>query len=125
MSDVCFFYKADSTSPTAVSLPPGLIPTHKASIMMFLERVYGIEDQATFFRILEDAILPDLRAATTLDIVWIITSVIVLFCRAIFIKWYDEEGLLILFLINFFISLTSAMTKVSNHSDITCKMISL
>lgn len=86
MSDVCFFYKADSTSPTAVSLPPGLIPTHKASIMMFLERVYGIEDQATFFRILEDAILPDLRAATTLDIVWIITSVIVLFCRAIFIK---------------------------------------
>ena len=58
---------ADSTAPPAVSLPPGLIPTHKASIMMFLERVYGIEDQSTFFRILEDAILPDLRAATTLD----------------------------------------------------------
>lgn len=44
---------------------------------------------------------------------------------AIFIEWYDEDGLLILYLINFFISLTSAMTKVSNHSDITRKMISL
>ncbi|XP_048731868.2 ryanodine receptor-like isoform X6 [Ostrea edulis] len=57
----------ESAAPPAVNLPPGLIPTHKASIMMFLERVYGIEHQATFFRILEDAILPDLRAATTLD----------------------------------------------------------
>ncbi|KAK3094056.1 hypothetical protein FSP39_023525 [Pinctada imbricata] len=50
-----------------VALPPGLLPIHKSSIMLFLERVYGIEDQATFFRILEEAILPDLRAATTLD----------------------------------------------------------
>lgn len=60
-------FVAESAAPPAVNLPPGLIPTHKASIMMFLERVYGIEHQATFFRILEDAILPDLRAATTLD----------------------------------------------------------
>lgn len=50
--------------------------------MMFLERVYGIEDQATFFRILEDAILPDLRAATTLDIVGTNTSDIIPFIRA-------------------------------------------
>ncbi|XP_069116591.1 ryanodine receptor-like isoform X2 [Argopecten irradians] len=53
----------------AMDLPPGLSPAHKASVMLFLERVYGIEDQATFFRILEDGILPDLRAATTLDTV--------------------------------------------------------
>jgi len=50
-------------------MPPGLVPTHKASIVMFLERVYGIEDQATFFRLLEDCFLSDLRAATTLDMV--------------------------------------------------------
>ena len=49
--------------------PPGLQPIHKASIVMFLERVYGIEDQATFFRLLEDCFLADLRAATTLDMV--------------------------------------------------------
>lgn len=50
-------------------MPPGLLPLHKASIVMFLERVYGIEDQSTFFRLLEDCILSDLRAATTLDMV--------------------------------------------------------
>ncbi|XP_053408017.1 ryanodine receptor-like isoform X6 [Mercenaria mercenaria] len=49
------------------AMPPGLLPLHKASIIMFLERVYGIEDQSTFFRLLEDCILSDLRAATTLD----------------------------------------------------------
>lgn len=50
-------------------LPPGLLPIHKASIVLFLERVYGIPDQTTFFRLLEDGFLPDLRAATTLDTV--------------------------------------------------------
>ena len=51
------------TSPT----PPGLLPIHKMAIVLFLERVYGIPDQMTFFRLLEDGFLPDLRAATTLD----------------------------------------------------------
>ncbi|XP_071161899.1 ryanodine receptor-like [Mytilus edulis] len=50
-------------------MPPGLNPVHKSSIMLFLERVYGLPDQETFFRILEEGILPDLRAATTLDTV--------------------------------------------------------
>ena len=48
-------------------MPPGLLPEHKASIVMFLERVYGIDDQMTFFRMLENGFLPDLRASTTLD----------------------------------------------------------
>lgn len=55
------------------SMPPGLLPAHKSSIVMFLERVYGIEDQSTFFRLLEDCFLSDLRAATTLDMVSIVT----------------------------------------------------
>ena len=49
--------------------PPGLQPPHKAAVVQFLERVYGIEDQMTFFRLLEDGFLPDLRAAITLEAV--------------------------------------------------------
>ncbi|KAG0431613.1 hypothetical protein HPB47_021625 [Ixodes persulcatus] len=52
---------------TKSDLPPGLQPNHKQSIVMFLERVYGLETQDIFFRLLEDGFLPDLRAATMLD----------------------------------------------------------
>ncbi|XP_064490365.1 ryanodine receptor-like isoform X2 [Ornithodoros turicata] len=52
---------------TKSDLPPGLQPNHKQSIVMFLERVYGVETPETFFRLLEDGFLPDLRAATMLD----------------------------------------------------------
>ncbi|KAG8184852.1 hypothetical protein JTE90_012099 [Oedothorax gibbosus] len=48
-------------------MPVGVQPNHKQSIVLFLERVYGIESQETFFRILEEAFLPDLRAATMLE----------------------------------------------------------
>lgn len=48
-------------------MPSGLVPGHKQSIVLFLERVYGIETHGLFYRILEDAFLPDLRAATMLD----------------------------------------------------------
>ncbi|KAI5742923.1 hypothetical protein M8J77_012710 [Diaphorina citri] len=48
-------------------MPSGLIPGHKQSVVLFLERVYGIETQDLFFRILEEAFLPDLRTATMLD----------------------------------------------------------
>jgi ryanodine receptor 2 len=46
---------------------PGLQPNHKMSIVLFLERVYGIPDQSTFFRLLENGFLPDIRCATILD----------------------------------------------------------
>ncbi|XP_023320280.1 ryanodine receptor isoform X3 [Eurytemora carolleeae] len=48
-------------------MPSGLIPNHKQSIALFMERVYGIEDRDLFFTILENAFLPDLRAATMLE----------------------------------------------------------
>jgi ryanodine receptor 2 len=48
-------------------MPTGLIPGHKQSVVLFLERVYGIETQELFFKLLEDAFLPDLRTATMLD----------------------------------------------------------
>lgn len=52
-------------------MPSGLIPGHKQSIVLFLERVYGIETQELFFTLLEEAFLPDLRTATMLDRVFI------------------------------------------------------
>ncbi|KAL5285595.1 hypothetical protein ACFFRR_007348 [Megaselia abdita] len=48
-------------------MPSGLLPGNKQSIVLFLERVYGIEVQDLFYRLLEDAFLPDLRTATILD----------------------------------------------------------
>uniref|UniRef100_A0A6P4FG47 Ryanodine receptor isoform X12 n=1 Tax=Drosophila rhopaloa TaxID=1041015 RepID=A0A6P4FG47_DRORH len=48
-------------------MPSGLLPNNKQSIVLFLERVYGIEAQDLFYRLLEDAFLPDLRTATILD----------------------------------------------------------
>nr|XP_049707607.1 ryanodine receptor isoform X20 [Helicoverpa armigera] len=48
-------------------MPSGLIPGHKQSVGLFLERVYGIETQELFYKLLEEAFLPDLRAATMLD----------------------------------------------------------
>ena len=54
-------------SSSSSDLPSGLIPNHKQSMALFLERVYGIEDRELFFKLLEDAFLPDLRAATMLE----------------------------------------------------------
>ncbi|CAF2524137.1 unnamed protein product [Rotaria sp. Silwood2] len=60
--------------PNENSMPPGLQPAHKMSIILFLERVYGIPDQETFFRLIEDAFLPDIRSATILDMAAIAES---------------------------------------------------
>ena len=43
------------------------MPNHKQSLVLFLERVYGIESEETFFSLLEEAFLPDMRAATMLE----------------------------------------------------------
>src|SRR6218665_2833614 len=48
-------------------MPSSLLPSHKQSIVLFLERVYGIDTQDAFFRILEEGFLPDLRAATMFE----------------------------------------------------------
>lgn len=48
-------------------MPNSLLPSHKQSIVLFLERVYGIDSQEAFFHLLEEAFLPDLRAATMFE----------------------------------------------------------
>uniref|UniRef100_A0A3Q3W1X0 Uncharacterized protein n=2 Tax=Percomorphaceae TaxID=1489872 RepID=A0A3Q3W1X0_MOLML len=42
-------------------------PDHKAPMVLFVDRVYGIEDQSFLLHLLEVGFLPDLRAATCLD----------------------------------------------------------
>lgn len=46
---------------------PGLLPNHKQSVLLFLDRVYGIDSQEMLFQFLEKSFLPDLRAATMMD----------------------------------------------------------
>ncbi|XP_056401288.1 ryanodine receptor 3 isoform X2 [Hyla sarda] len=42
-------------------------PDHKAPMVLFLDRVYGIKDQSFLLHLLEVAFLPDLRASASLD----------------------------------------------------------
>ncbi|XP_035169120.1 ryanodine receptor 1-like, partial [Oxyura jamaicensis] len=45
------------------------VPDHKAPMVLFLDRVYGIETQEFLLRLLEVGFLPDMRAAASLDTV--------------------------------------------------------
>ncbi|XP_046711318.1 ryanodine receptor 3-like [Silurus meridionalis] len=42
-------------------------PDHKAPMVLFLDRVYGIEDQTFLLHLLEVGFMPDLRSAASLD----------------------------------------------------------
>uniref|UniRef100_A0A8C5AW04 Ryanodine receptor 1 n=1 Tax=Gadus morhua TaxID=8049 RepID=A0A8C5AW04_GADMO len=43
------------------------VPDHKASMVLFLDRVYGIDNQDFLLQLLEVGFLPDMRAAASLD----------------------------------------------------------
>lgn len=45
------------------------VPDHKASMVLFLDRVYGIENQEFLLHVLDVGFLPDMRAAASLDTV--------------------------------------------------------
>ncbi|CAN0250954.1 unnamed protein product [Lampetra fluviatilis] len=45
----------------------GFCPDHKAPIVLFLDRVYGIESREFLLHLLDIGFLPDLRAAASLD----------------------------------------------------------
>ncbi|XP_052001465.1 LOW QUALITY PROTEIN: ryanodine receptor 3 [Xyrauchen texanus] len=49
-------------------------PDHKAPMVLFLDRVYGIEDQSFLLHLLEVGFLPDLRASASLDTVTLRTT---------------------------------------------------
>ena len=45
------------------------VPDHKAPMVLFLDRVYGIDNQDFLLQLLEVGFLPDMRAAASLDTV--------------------------------------------------------
>lgn len=47
-------------------------PDHKAAMVLFLDRVYGVQDQQFLLHLLEYGFLPDLQAAVNMDnVIWI------------------------------------------------------
>lgn len=60
-------------SPDGAVVEPDLstvfCPDHKAAMVLFLDRVYGIETQTFLIRLLEVGFLPDLQTAVSLDTV--------------------------------------------------------
>ena len=45
------------------------VPDHKAPQVLFLDRVYGIDNQDFLLHVLEVGFLPDMRACASLDTV--------------------------------------------------------
>ena len=56
-------------SVTEPDMAASFCPDHKAPMVLFLDRVYGIEDQGFLLKMLEVGFLPDLRASAALDTV--------------------------------------------------------
>ncbi|XP_062407606.1 ryanodine receptor 3 [Sardina pilchardus] len=54
-------------SVTEPDMSASFCPEHKAPMVLFLDRVYGIRDQAFLLQLLEVGFLPDLRASASLD----------------------------------------------------------
>uniref|UniRef100_A0A3B4TQV3 Ryanodine receptor 3 n=1 Tax=Seriola dumerili TaxID=41447 RepID=A0A3B4TQV3_SERDU len=54
---------------TEPDMSASFCPDHKAPMVLFLDRVYGIEDQSFLLQMLEVGFLPDLRASASLDTV--------------------------------------------------------
>ncbi|MGH0131347.1 UNVERIFIED_CONTAM: hypothetical protein FKN15_047691 [Acipenser sinensis] len=54
-------------SVTEPDMSGSFCPDHKAPMVLFLERVYGVEDQSFLLHLLEVGFLPDLRASASLD----------------------------------------------------------
>lgn len=54
---------------TEPDMSASFCPDHKAPMVLFLDRVYGIEDQSFLLQLLEVGFLPDLKASASLDTV--------------------------------------------------------
>lgn len=76
----------------------GFCPDHKAAMVLFLERVYGIEDQNFLLYLLEVGFLPDMRAAASLE--------------TVSVKWLEMIGIVKLKLKRLFTILSSGNTGV-------------
>ncbi|XP_051511074.1 ryanodine receptor 3-like isoform X1 [Myxocyprinus asiaticus] len=54
-------------SVTEPDMNASFCPEHKAPMVLFLDRVYGIDDQSFLLQLLEVGFLPDLRASASMD----------------------------------------------------------
>lgn len=91
MSLKSYFFLLDGTV-VEPDMSAGFCPDHKAAMVLFLDRVYGIEDQDFLLHLLEVGFLPDLRAAASLDTVRVsicfyIGFLTLLNTTAFFISW--------------------------------------
>ncbi|MEQ2180924.1 hypothetical protein GOODEAATRI_006242, partial [Goodea atripinnis] len=59
----------DNGTVTEPDMSACFCPDHKAPMVLFLDRVYGIEDQSFLLQMLEVGFLPDLKASASLDTV--------------------------------------------------------
>uniref|UniRef100_A0A8D2L723 Ryanodine receptor 3 n=1 Tax=Varanus komodoensis TaxID=61221 RepID=A0A8D2L723_VARKO len=59
---------------TEPDMSASFCPDHKAPMVLFLDRVYGIKDQSFLLHLLEVGFLPDLRACASLDTVSLSTT---------------------------------------------------
>ncbi|XP_051926912.1 ryanodine receptor 2 isoform X3 [Hippocampus zosterae] len=68
---ICIPFSMPNLGKDGVVLEPdmsaGFCPDHKAAMVLFLDRVYGVQDQNFLLHLLEVGFLPDLRAAASLD----------------------------------------------------------
>lgn len=68
---VYMIYPVQTTDGQIVEpkMSASFVPDHKASMVLFLDRVYGIDNQDFLLHVLEVGFLPDMRAAASLDTV--------------------------------------------------------
>lgn len=68
-SSVISFAKIADSQIIEPKMSASFVPDHKASMVLFLDRVYGIDNQDFLLHVLEVGFLPDMRAAASLDTV--------------------------------------------------------
>lgn len=70
----CFSLLCLDNSIIEPKMSASFVPDHKAPMVLFLDRVYGIDNQDFLLHVLEVGFLPDMRAAASLDTVSIHTK---------------------------------------------------
>lgn len=68
-SSLISFVKTADGQIIEPKMSASFVPDHKASMVLFLDRVYGIDNQDFLLHVLEVGFLPDMRAAASLDTV--------------------------------------------------------
>ncbi|KAL7383245.1 hypothetical protein ABVT39_007231, partial [Epinephelus coioides] len=128
-------FQVPSVSKDGVVVEPDLstvfCPDHKAAMVLFLDRVYGIENQDFLLHLLEVGFLPDLQAAVSLDTAdlgstdmalalnrYLCTSVLPLLtkCAALFCA-LEDHALLVDSLIQAIYSLSRALSLTKAQRD--------